>query len=196
MDLDANHLPQYMSPTILEYYISVTTADIHPSNPLVDIYSFGMLLFEICTRRRAFQDKKFKSYPEFFEHVKQGVQPFFPPSCPKVLKSLVRKCLASDPAVRPTLQEAAARLRAIIASGFSPLVREDKSMSDTGNGKGKEKENANGHEKEKEKEKEPETEDGKFLTYSASKPRTILQVRESTSLEMLPLMTPVDSKIN
>ena len=48
------------------------------------MYSFGMMLFEMTTRRRAFHDEEFTH--QIIENIMAGGRPNFPESTPESLK--------------------------------------------------------------------------------------------------------------
>ena len=165
-DLENHQLPIYFSPEILSYFDGNTAMKEIPSeNPLVDVYSFGTLLYEIYSLTRPYQGLECKTFGEFFEHVKEGGRPVFQSECPKVLKMLMRKCWATDPKARPSMRDACERLKAIIDAGNSmnslpALLAYGKDNEQFATIPTKEKENETKEKaKEKEKEKEKEKDD-------------------------------------
>lgn len=80
----------------------------------VDIYSFGIILWEILTRKEAFQNHS--DYDEFVEAVcTHGERPPIPLSCPPKLKRLMQECWQASPEARPTFAEIVPRIDEVIA---------------------------------------------------------------------------------
>eukprot|EP01047_Picozoa_sp_COSAG01_P013300 COSAG01_NODE_620_length_14784_cov_49.916718_5_plen_1572_part_00 len=89
-----------------------------------DVFSFGLILWELCTQKRVH-----KGFPPFDlqhhtvdEHIPmwmatKDARPDIPPGCPKPWALLMQACWAAEPAMRPTFDDIAAALRAMI-----PLV--------------------------------------------------------------------------
>lgn len=73
-----------------------------------DIYSFGMVSFEILTGEVPFAE-------ESLRHIRQlvldGERPEIPEQCPKELADLIKRCWASDPSVRPSFSTICLELR-------------------------------------------------------------------------------------
>ncbi|AVK76566.1 serine-threonine kinase [Pandoravirus neocaledonia] len=76
----------------------------------VDVYSFGIVMWEVVTRRRPFADRGFA---DVALAVLDGVRPTIPSSCPPDLAELMAACWDADPDVRPSMEEVVARLDAI-----------------------------------------------------------------------------------
>ncbi|PRP74643.1 SH2 domain-containing protein [Planoprotostelium fungivorum] len=66
-----------------------------------DIYSFGIVLWELYTQEEPYKDK-FKSFDDLVEAVtKKGKRPDVPDVCPPKLKTLIQQCWNPSPAIRP-----------------------------------------------------------------------------------------------
>jgi len=66
-----------------------------------DIYSFGIVLWELFTQEEPYKDK-FRSFDDLVEAVtKKGKRPDIPETCPPKLKSLIQQCWNPSPAIRP-----------------------------------------------------------------------------------------------
>jgi len=76
-------------------------------NEAVDVYSFGLILWELYTRQRAFESySKGGQLPLFITAVAtKGERPTVPPDCPQELSQLIRTCWARDPSTRPAFTE-------------------------------------------------------------------------------------------
>ena len=83
--------PQYMAPEL----ISSTSYDLK-----VDVYSYGLILYEMCELVKPFQDM---SINEIFKKVvDRGERPPFSNKTPQILRSLIEKCWAQNPEERPS----------------------------------------------------------------------------------------------
>ncbi|KAH3731690.1 SHK1 protein [Pelomyxa schiedti] len=87
--------PLYMAPEKLQGY---------PHNDKIDVYSFGLVLWEMCTRKRAFETYvKRMSLPALIAAVcERQERPIIPEEYPDSLKKLISSCWAPDPEKRPT----------------------------------------------------------------------------------------------
>jgi len=84
-----------------------------PSLPS-DVYSFGILLFEICTLQKPF--KQFKTRADFTERVlKGGYRPSLSPIHSKSIRDLISSCWDSDHTKRPFMTSIVKVLRIEIA---------------------------------------------------------------------------------
>jgi len=72
-----------------------------------DVYSFGMLMFEIATGLTPFGDSKFATVEQLYVVVRAGGRPKFPEACPmpEVFKALIKECWDAEPACRPKFDE-------------------------------------------------------------------------------------------
>ena len=77
-------------------------------NSKSNVYSFGILMYEILTGTRAysdiFQSKTFSIF-SFQKKVIEGLKPKFDVPVKKCLKKLIKKCWSSDPNERPSFAE-------------------------------------------------------------------------------------------
>jgi eukaryotic-like serine/threonine-protein kinase len=97
----------FMSPEQLEVMNQTRTAD--EVDARSDIYSLGMTLWTLLAGMRPFADEKhtgdyFDTLTTLIESRRAGLTPtadaLLPPSCPKALADILRRCLAGDPADR------------------------------------------------------------------------------------------------
>ncbi|KAG0587716.1 hypothetical protein KC19_2G186400 [Ceratodon purpureus] len=84
-----------------------------------DIYSFGMLCFEILTGHVPFSDVPPRIVREL---VVSGGRPPLPSQCPPLLKSLIERCWNQDPSKRPSFGEICAELRHLKCELLMPLA--------------------------------------------------------------------------
>ncbi|XP_072024514.1 mitogen-activated protein kinase kinase kinase 7-like [Amphiura filiformis] len=72
-----------------------------------DIWAYGMLLLEICTRKQPFQHLEW--HRVIFE-VGSGAKPSIPEGCPKDLSDIMQQCWKSNPKQRSTIESIVAEL--------------------------------------------------------------------------------------
>ena len=68
-----------------------------------DIYSYGILMWEMTTRRQPFEDKTTQF--QLYEYVLKGGRPEIPPEMPDDLRRLMEACWDGDPERRPKMDE-------------------------------------------------------------------------------------------
>lgn len=64
-----------------------------------DVYSYGVLLWEIISREEPYGEEEFMF--EIIEKVQSGYRLPLPPYCPKNVASLISDCWQQDPVKRP-----------------------------------------------------------------------------------------------
>lgn len=73
----------------------------------IDIYSFGIIMWEALTRKHPFADRNFMGVSL---DVLEGRRPAIPNNCPPEFSKLMRKCWNADPKKRPTMEDVVAEL--------------------------------------------------------------------------------------
>ncbi|GAB2286962.1 hypothetical protein Dimus_021350 [Dionaea muscipula] len=77
-----------------------------------DVYSFGMICFEILTGKVPFEDAHLQG-EKMSRNIRAGERPLFPFNCPRYLVTLTKKCWHSDPNQRPSFSSICRILRYI-----------------------------------------------------------------------------------
>jgi serine/threonine protein kinase len=99
----------YMPPETYSSYLK--TVRMRNSN-VVDVYSFGIVCYEILSGRRPYDDWA-SSIKDMKMRVCNGERPILPATCPPILASLTKRCWASDPNSRPDFEKICLELRHI-----------------------------------------------------------------------------------
>lgn len=79
----------------------------------VDVYSFGVILWELLTRKHFFGEIKFMAQLE--QEVKAGKRPAIPSQCPIPYQRLIEACWAQDPQKRPDFVDCRTALQKMAA---------------------------------------------------------------------------------
>ncbi|CAK9189111.1 unnamed protein product [Sphagnum troendelagicum] len=80
----------------------------------VDVYSFGMVCYEILTGCVPFF--KISKMKVLRKRIKDGLRPDMPEQCPKQLSTLIQSCYHPDPKARPSFPDICVELRHIMFS--------------------------------------------------------------------------------
>ncbi|GIL71422.1 hypothetical protein Vretifemale_1980 [Volvox reticuliferus] len=94
-----------------------------PLDPSLDIYSFGILMWEVYTGRAPYStyaDNNFAAVPQ--KVIQEGLRPKFPPQTPSHFKNLAMACWSSDASRRPSASELVTRLQALLDASCGPEV--------------------------------------------------------------------------
>ncbi|KAK6912398.1 Serine-threonine/tyrosine-protein kinase, catalytic domain [Dillenia turbinata] len=85
---------RWMAPEMIQH---------RPYNQKVDVYSFGIVLWELITGSLPFQNMT--AVQAAFAVVNKGVRPIIPNDCLPVLSDIMTRCWDSNPEVRPSFTE-------------------------------------------------------------------------------------------
>lgn len=86
-----------------------------PYNEKVDVYSFAIVLWEICALRKPFAGMSVADH--YREVIVGGLRPPVDPQWPAGLIQLLQACWHGDPDCRPSILEARERLRVVFLAG-------------------------------------------------------------------------------
>ncbi|KAG2780005.1 hypothetical protein PC129_g6546 [Phytophthora cactorum] len=79
--------------------------------PEADVYSFGIVLTELETRRTPYHDLEETGLKVLMRVAHKGLRPSLPPSCLPERRKLIEDCLRDIPAHRPTFAQVLSRLQ-------------------------------------------------------------------------------------
>ena len=108
-------------------YMAPEVASEKPYNQKVDVYSFGILLWQMITLETPFRGYDVKMHSKLV--VQEGSRPKIPTSLPSTISKLIENCWHSDYTRRPEFQDVAEVLRDEISSRY----RKDTSFADVSN---------------------------------------------------------------
>lgn len=95
------------------------------ANPSTDVYSLGMVLWEIASRKIPFGDAE--SEDTAIDWIKSGEKERFPVDCPKDFVAIATQCWSTSPAQRPPVEAVVAALESLLKS--LPIVDESSALS-------------------------------------------------------------------
>lgn len=82
----------------------------------VDVFSFGVVVYEVLCRHMAFEDKDPETAGELISNGERPGNHFMPPDAPVGLEDLMNRCWAQSPDMRPCFTEILQELLAIQAT--------------------------------------------------------------------------------
>jgi serine/threonine protein kinase len=83
-------------------------------NEKVDVYGFGIILWELITKQHPFDEFPFAQWmAQLEDKVISGTRPSIPYDCPTDYKKLIHECWHTNPDIRPSFAMIVRRLKAI-----------------------------------------------------------------------------------
>lgn len=86
-------LHRWMAPEVIEH---------NPYGEKADVFSFGVLLWELLTGKVPYQDMT--PLQAAIGVVQKGLRPAIPADCPPPLANIMRQCWAKNPKDRPSFE--------------------------------------------------------------------------------------------
>ncbi|KAJ4953131.1 hypothetical protein NE237_029963 [Protea cynaroides] len=102
----------YAPEVLLEQQEQPGTSSSSKYTEKADIYSFGMICFELLTGKVPFEDSHLQG-DKMSRNIRAGERPLFPFDSPKYLTNLTKKCWHTDPIQRPSFSSICRILRNI-----------------------------------------------------------------------------------
>lgn len=85
-----------------------------------DVYSFGIILYEVYSRRDPYEDEDALEVLRLVADKKVKKRPPVPRHMPEKIKSLMADCVDDDPASRPSFEEIDIRVKRMDVKGVEP----------------------------------------------------------------------------
>ena len=90
------------------------------NNAASDVYSFGIILYEVYSRRDPYENENFDEVLQLVADPRVNKRPPIPPACPTEIQYIMNDCLEADPQIRPTFQQLDQRLKGLDLSKAEP----------------------------------------------------------------------------
>lgn len=106
----ANHPFIWHAPEVLAEQEQLGKAGNSKYTEKADVYSFGMVCFELLTGKVPFEDSHLQG-DKMTRNIRAGERPLFPFNSPKYITNMTRKCWHTDPDERPSFSSICRILR-------------------------------------------------------------------------------------
>ena len=90
-----------------------------------DIYSFGMILYEIYSRKTPYEGEKGNILRKVCDP-RVNHRPTIPASCPDKMKEIIKKCWNAKPVIRPAAEDLDMMFTEMQAGDVEPRIEEGK----------------------------------------------------------------------
>ena len=115
-DLGTTGTPFWMAPELLRGEVT--------NNPSTDVYSFGMILFEVYSQSDPYEGEDPFEVLRLVADPNVNKRPEMPGCCPEFAATLIEECLSSEPRTRPTFEEVDSRLKTVSSTALQPIEAE------------------------------------------------------------------------
>ena len=96
----------------------------------VDVYSFGILAYEVLAKRRAYEERLMTMDQVAAAVSNSGLRPTLPPRWPPALRDLISSCWAQRALDRPIFTEVRAKLEELVAQAEATEAGEPNELLD------------------------------------------------------------------
>lgn len=120
-NLGGTGTPYWMAPELLRKESCNTSA--------TDVYSFGIILYEVFSRRDPYEDEDYDEVMQLVADKKVQKRPPAPRHMPDAVKALMQDCVEDDPEKRPLCEELDTRLKRIDADAVNASQNTGKSAT-------------------------------------------------------------------
>ncbi|GIL60311.1 hypothetical protein Vafri_14942 [Volvox africanus] len=103
-------------------YMSPEVAMEQPYNEKADVFSFGVMCFEVLSRRLIGITREGRNGHAFTRMMVEGRRPALPPALNPRVASLIRACWHSDPLERPAMQQVVSELQYVLYGDNTPAI--------------------------------------------------------------------------
>ncbi|VDD86931.1 unnamed protein product [Enterobius vermicularis] len=125
--------PSWMAPENgLQYHVKFQVFRSHSYTDKCDVYSFGITLWEMFTRRRPF-DNNATAFSILWQASHGHRPPVIRDPCPPVIMELISDCWNGTPEVRPSMKDVLdilSELRKVFPNGKDPLKSDEEECSE------------------------------------------------------------------
>jgi serine/threonine protein kinase len=93
-------------------------------NPSCDIYSFGMIMYEIYSRKTPYEGENPRKILRKICDPRVNHRPTIPANCPDKMREIMKKCWNGKAAIRPAAEDLDMLFADITANDVEPLIEE------------------------------------------------------------------------
>jgi serine/threonine protein kinase len=93
-------------------------------NPACDIYSFGMILYEIYSRKSPYEGENPRKILRKVCDPRVNHRPAIPATCPGKMREIMKKCWNGKSAIRPAAEDLDMLFTDMSANDVEPLIDE------------------------------------------------------------------------
>ena len=92
-------------------------------NPACDIYSFGMILYEIYSRKTPYENEDGRILRKVCDP-RVNYRPTIPSTCPDKMRELIKKCWNGKPVIRPRAEDLDMLFTEMTSNDVEPMIEE------------------------------------------------------------------------